>query len=142
MTTITDFMQNHHKECDELLVNAETAASQEDWPSAEQSWSGFSQELNSHIGDKEEGILFPAIENKIGPMGPTQVMRGEHEQIRALVAQIDQTIASKDKPQTLGLIDTLMILIQQHNMKEEQILYPMMDGALQNIETLLHSLSE
>jgi len=29
-----------------------------------------------------------------------------------------------------GLAETLLLMLQQHNLKEEQILYPMMDQAL------------
>jgi iron-sulfur cluster repair protein YtfE (RIC family) len=34
-------------------------------------------------------------------------------------------LPGRDARRVLGQSDTLMILIQQHNLKEEQILYPM-----------------
>ena len=37
---------------------------------------------------------------------------------------------SQDQQQFLGMTETLMMLTQQHNMKEEQMLYPMTDQAL------------
>lgn len=137
MTAITATMQQHHRECDELFSNAEEAAANQDWPAAEQAWQAFSKELNAHITVKEEGILFPAIEAVNGPMGPTQMMRAEHEQMRALVSQIDAALAEKDKKQFLGLSETLMMLMQQHNMKEEQILYPMIDQCVPDGAELL-----
>jgi iron-sulfur cluster repair protein YtfE (RIC family) len=47
--------------------------------------------------------------------------------MRALVAQMNEVLAARDRDQFLGLGETLMMLTQQHNMKEENILYPIMD---------------
>lgn len=137
MTAISGTMQQNHRECDEMFSAAEEAASNQDWPAAEQAWQTFAKELDNHITVKEEGILFPAIEAVNGPMGPTQVMRGEHEQMRALVSQLDDAVKAKDSQQFLGLSETLMMLMQQHNMKEEQILYPMIDQCVPNGPELL-----
>ena len=41
-----------------------------------------------------------------------------------------QAIAKRDMDAYLGLSETLLMLMRQHNMKEEQILYPMSDQAL------------
>ena len=51
--------------------------------------------------------------------GPTQVMRMEHQQMRALVQDLDNALTAKDKDNYLGLSETLMVMMQQHNMKEE-----------------------
>jgi iron-sulfur cluster repair protein YtfE (RIC family) len=137
MGAISNVMQKNHRECDELFAAAEEAVSAQDWLNAEKSWSAFAAELDQHITVKEEGILFPAIEAVNGPMGPTQVMRGEHQQMRALVGQINEAMTAKDAQKFLGLSETLMMLMQQHNMKEEQILYPMIDQCVPNGVELL-----
>ena len=130
MATLSTFMQDNHRECDELFAAAEEAVVNLDWEIAATRWHGFTKTLESHITDLEEGKLFPALEAVNGPMGPTVVMRGEHEQMRALVTQIDEALIKRDQPQFLGLAETLMMLMQQHNMKEENILYPMMDRCI------------
>jgi len=53
-------------------------------------------------------------------------MRMEHQQMRALVQDLDNALAAKEKDEYLGLSETLMVMMQQHNMKEEMMLYPMM----------------
>ena len=78
-------------------------------------------------------MLFPAFEEVNGPAGPTQMMRMEHAQMRIMVEQIRTALAARDQQTFLGLAETLMLLIQQHNMKEEQILYPMMDESIVNV---------
>jgi len=77
-------------------------------------------------------------------MGPTQVMRHEHAQARDLIEKLERAIENKDKETFLSAGESLMILIQQHNMKEEQILYPMSDQHLSSEEVVekLSSLGE
>jgi len=62
--------------------------------------------------------------------GPTMIMRHEHDQMRALFAQIEDALQRRDEDDFLGNTETLLILIQQHNMKEEGMLYPMADEQL------------
>lgn len=72
--------------------------------------------------------MFPAFEAATGmTQGPTQVMRMEHRQMRGLMAQMQQAWAERDGEAFAGAAETLLILMQQHNMKEENILYPMCD---------------
>ena len=55
------------------------------------------------------------------------------EQIKALLAMDNST----DPNQALAALDTLNVLIQQHNIKEENILYPMCGGSIPNLEDVL-----
>jgi len=126
-TTISSIMQDNHRHCDELYASVEEAVANRDWASADRCWQLFTSEFHAHIDDREEGQLFPAFEAANGPPGPIAVMRSEHEQMRALVAQLGQSLAARDQQEFLGLGETLMLLTQQHNMKEENILYPVMD---------------
>ena len=74
----------------------------------------------------EEMILFPQFEQASGmTQGPTQVMVMEHEQMRELLSRMANALQEKDNDKFFGLSETLMILMQQHNMKEEQMLYTM-----------------
>ncbi|MEN8205252.1 MAG: hemerythrin domain-containing protein [Pseudomonadota bacterium] len=132
MTTIDDVMTAGHRTCDRYFAEAEAAVADEDWFRAEDAWSHFSRVLDKHFTRFEEELLFPAFEEVNGPYGPTQMMRMEHAQIRTLEAQMRSVLSARDRQEFLGLAETLMLLIQQHNMKEEQILYPMMDQSLAN----------
>ncbi|MCB1683344.1 MAG: hemerythrin domain-containing protein [Pseudomonadales bacterium] len=141
MTSITEFMQGDHRACDETFSKTEESVASGDWVSAKESWDSFRNELYSHIDEKEEKILFPAFEEVNGPAGPTVIMRGEHQQMRALVSEIDKALENRDTARFLGLGEQLMITIQQHNMKEEQILYPLMDRRIANVSELVGQLS-
>jgi iron-sulfur cluster repair protein YtfE (RIC family) len=79
----------------------------------------------------EEDVLFPAFEVKTGmTMGPTQVMRDEHAQMNDLMMAAYQSLLAKDADDYSGNTETLLIMMQQHNMKEEHVLYPMCDEHL------------
>ena len=57
-------------------------------------------------------------------------MRGEHAQARRLLEDLSAAVAIGSRSETLGLVETLLMLLQQHNAKEEGILYPMADAVL------------
>ena len=63
-------------------------------------------------------------------MGPTAVMRSEHAQIRELMEAAAAAIDARDADDFSGYAETLHIMTQQHNMKEENVLYPMCDQHL------------
>ena len=63
-------------------------------------------------------------------MGPTETMRMEHRQMTDLVSQMTDAVQQRDKNGFLGLSETLLMIMQQHNMKEEQMLYRMADQVL------------
>jgi hemerythrin-like domain-containing protein len=62
--------------------------------------------------------------------GPTEVMRTEHAQMRGLLQEMAIAVAGADQDRYLGLSETLNMLMQQHNLKEENMLYPMSDQVL------------
>lgn len=125
MTSISDYMGSDHRRCDELFAIAEGHASNGDWSATQESFTTFRQATEHHFR-MEEDVLFPGFEQASGmTMGPTQVMRMEHTQMRELFASMQEAIEQKNSNAFLGDAETLLILMQQHNMKEEQILYPM-----------------
>jgi hemerythrin-like domain-containing protein len=125
---ISEFMTRDHKDCDLLFAKAEQVASKEKWDAAQQALADFVQAMERHFG-VEEQELFPAFEEEIGMMtGPTEMMRLEHEQMRGLFVEMQDALEQNDSDDYLGVAETLLILMQQHNIKEEQILYTMIDA--------------
>ena len=128
--SITAPLFQHHKHCDELFARAEEACADGDWAGGEAAFAALLDQLETHFSSEEE-LLFPAFETATGmTSGPTEVMRGEHRQMRDLLAQMKEALASRESDDFAGGAETLLILMQQHNMKEENILYPMCDNAL------------
>lgn len=130
MDTITRYLGGDHKRCDELFVQAENCVSDEQWDRAAPLYADFSAALERHLA-MEEQVLFPAFEEAAASRaGPTIVMRTEHQQMRHILSQMHAALVHRDASGFLGYSDTLNILMQQHNLKEENILYPMIDRLL------------
>jgi iron-sulfur cluster repair protein YtfE (RIC family) len=130
MNNPTQPLQQHHKHCDDLFATAEARAHALDWPACQEASEKFLGELEAHFATEEQ-VLFPAFEAATGMSGgPTQVMRMEHAQMRELMAQMGAALKQRDRDAFAGVADTLLIMMQQHNMKEENILYPMCDNSL------------
>jgi hemerythrin-like domain-containing protein len=123
-------MAGDHHFCDELFAAAEQAVEGGQWQQAAEAHQRFVDSIEQHFQAEEE-LLFPAFEQAGGMSeGPTSVMRHEHQQMRALFTQMDSALAAQSSEEYLGASETLLILMQQHNAKEEQILYPMLDQVL------------
>jgi hemerythrin-like domain-containing protein len=128
--TIKDFMTHQHRACDELLALAEDAIDKKDFEDAGEKYNDFKEETLKHF-EMEEGYLFPLFEEKSEmTQGPTQVMRMEHTQAKMLFLKLDEAMSQKESERFFSLSESLMILLQQHNAKEEQMLYTMIQSHL------------
>jgi hemerythrin-like domain-containing protein len=124
MSTIKEYLTHDHRRCDELLATMEESAVKS-LEGAKEACQEFVNETERHF-QMEERVMFAEFEAKTGmTQGPTAMMRHEHVQMRSLMKQMLEAIDAGNKDKFFGLSETLMILIQQHNMKEEQMLYPM-----------------
>lgn len=130
MATIVEVLTAEHDSCDERFAVAEAAAQSGDINRCRAEFAQFQVEIERHF-QAEETELFPAFEQRTGMTpGPTRVMRLEHQQMRDTMAEMQAALAHGELEEFLGQAETLLILMQQHNIKEEQMLYPMCDRAL------------
>jgi hemerythrin-like domain-containing protein len=129
MPSISAFMTDKHKACDAEFANAEDSALSGNWNEAGIAFDAFYNDMTQHFR-MEEKQLFPALLASGGPGGPVQVMLMEHEQMNDLLRQMKAAVGNNDAQRYGGLSETLLIVMQQHNLKEEQILYPIADRIL------------
>jgi len=131
---ITRYLTEEHRRCDQLYAQVEQAVVEGSWDKAKELFEELRDKTLLHF-QKEEDILFPEFEERTGiTMGPTQVMRYEHSQARQLLEKLEKALGDEDRERFLSVGESFMILIQQHNMKEEQVLYPMSDQNLPSEE--------
>ncbi len=133
---LAGFFAQGHRDCDarwaeveELLDSADTDSVGADL--AAEAWQQFDDSMRRHFA-MEEDVLFPAFESRsgMGGGGPTAMMKMEHQQMRGLLDQIGAAMDSAETTDALDIGDTLLMLIQQHNVKEEGMLYPMAENML------------
>jgi len=127
---ISEFLNDEHRQCDEAFASAEAAVDSGDVEAAREHFQRFSATMERHFA-AEEDLLFPRFEALTGDAGgPTAVMRDEHAQMRALFGNMGLALEAGDGGDFLDQSETLLILMQQHNLKEEEMLYPMLDQVL------------
>jgi len=130
MSSIKDYLSHGHHCCDDLFVAAENAISDGDMAAGEKCFEAFRRGMAEHFS-MEESVMFPAFEDITGMTdGPTELMRAEHAQMREVFGLMQSAIAANNAEEYLGLSETLLMIMQQHNFKEEQILYRMADNVL------------
>jgi iron-sulfur cluster repair protein YtfE (RIC family) len=135
--SLTHLLGLDHKRLDALLASAKQALHAGDVARATARFAEFREGLERHIALEEE-ILFPAFEASTGASGagPTHVMRGEHSELRRLMAEIAGALErGGDEGRTTPLA-ALTARIYAHNGKEERILYPAMDRAAVGVDAL------
>ena len=130
MGAISGPLTAEHRRGDDCFAALERAISKGDWVAAERDLGAFIREMEQHF-TVEEGDLFPALEQAAaGAEGPVRVMLMEHTQMRHLMEELRQRLQKRSIQDCLAITETLLFTMQQHNKKEETILYPMADRAL------------
>lgn len=124
--SLANWFTADHQQCDALWAEVEDAGT--DLAKVRAAFATFDARLRRHLA-MEEDVLFPAFDQSSGMhgMGPTAMMRIEHTQMRGL---LDQMARSATAREVTNLGDTLLMVIQQHNAKEEGMLYPMAEQML------------
>ena len=142
MGKISEFMTRDHRRCDVLMAEAEAAAEDNDWGKTEQLTRKYVEAMEHHF-TMEEQVLFPAFEEQTGIIqGPTMIMKSEHRQMRGLMAQLQHAMERRDESEYLDTSETLLIMMQQHNMKEEGMLYPMSDEQLSGVDKIVSEMQK
>ncbi|MCG6862179.1 MAG: hemerythrin domain-containing protein [Chromatiaceae bacterium] len=128
--SISGYMTDDHRRCDHLLAACEAGVSARSWPALEEAADGLGSALERHFKLEEE-VLFPELEQvDARSRGPVGVMRMEHAQMRKMISELATAARERDSDRCFGILETLHMFIQQHNTKEEGVLYPLADGAL------------
>ena len=125
MSSISQYLSADHDHCDNLFIEAESAVAKAQWNNAETLFYSFRSGTELHFS-REELVLFPAFEQATTLSGgPTEVMRSEHRQMRRILQELEEALKKRDIDQFLGEAETLLTVMQQHNLKEENMLYRM-----------------
>jgi iron-sulfur cluster repair protein YtfE (RIC family) len=130
MESITSYMEQDHVVIDGHVERALRAAAAGDAPALQREGGEFLRRLRRHI-DMEENVLFPAFEQRTGMVaaGPSRQMRIEHEMMQPILADMQQAVAAQDGAGFERAARSLLEILQPHNVKEERMMYPMLDEA-------------
>ncbi len=128
--TIKSFMSDDHRACDDVFAKLENLVDTKKWDEASSAFGEFEAHFLRHF-KMEEDVIFPRFnECSGGGCNPTTVMIMEHNQMRATIENLKKALDAKNRDAFLGHSENFMFLVQQHNMKEEQIMYNLADNAI------------
>lgn len=146
MQSVNDTFEKDHDRLDGHFAEFQRLK-RTDFPAAKANFKQFMFGLKRHIIWEEE-ILFPIFERATGMLdrGPTAVMRQEHVLIHERLDALHAKVRAGD-PESDAEADALLGVLKDHNMKEEQILYPAIDqmlapGQLESIEKAMAAVPE
>jgi uncharacterized protein (DUF2249 family)/hemerythrin-like domain-containing protein len=128
---VTEALVWDHARLDALEAAAFEARARGRLVQARDVFTDFAHGLRRHM-DFEEQLLFPEFETRChleGENGPSAVMRAEHRAITALLFVMEREIDDPEAPIELSRAELRQIQ-RDHDLKEEQILYPALDRML------------
>lgn len=125
--SLSNALQDEHHQIDEGL--ARFRAGLENGERHNEAFTTAATALRRHIYI-EEDFLFPEL-RRAGLVGPVVVMIREHGEIWQALDDIDAALAGDgDTAHVLDACNRLLTILEAHNFKEEQILYPTADEVL------------
>lgn len=129
--TVAGYLCWDHRRMENLLHEGAHLAASGDWPRARATLEAYADALLRHA-DIEDEILFPAYERLSGGMAdsPTAMMRHEHVEVRAALHDLVRAAHNADQPALYAALARLAAVVIEHHAKEEEILFPGMDEAL------------
>jgi iron-sulfur cluster repair protein YtfE (RIC family) len=126
--TLDAALEHEHREIDASLEQFSEGLNHGEWRTGPLSAGALA--LRRHIYLEEE-FLFPAL-RAAGFMAPVFVMLREHGQIWTRLDDIERAaVEAADPGAAQQTYRELAALLEAHNVKEEQILYPQADSVLE-----------
>ncbi|WP_168798582.1 hemerythrin domain-containing protein [Herbaspirillum sp. ST 5-3] len=143
MDTICGQLGLDHKHCDLLFAQIGTCLRERNWEDAHTRFLRFSDAIKQHIR-MEEKVLFPVFEQTIRHgAGPIEMLRQEHQQLRCIVDRMFDALINFHPADFLLHAESYTLLMQQHCVKEEMLVYPLLDKvAAEQRAQIVHAMTE
>ncbi|RZI42047.1 hemerythrin domain-containing protein [Herbaspirillum sp. HC18] len=130
MDTICEYLKFDHQRCDDLFERVETSIAERNWKDGIHRFRLYDNLMRQHIR-MEEKILLPAFAQAMaGSAGPISMLQAEHVRIHGLIERMWEAIREFNAIDFALHAETLTLLMQEHTMKEDDMLYPLLDRAL------------
>lgn len=127
---IINWLHHDHRDFESAVYKCRTACDMAQWSRVQDVFAELASSYRSHVRIEEE-VLFPAYEAHPGAsIGPTDSLRGDHEQIFHLMDHIARRIADKAQENLAESFSLLYRILTKHHEKEEEIFLPMASEAL------------
>lgn len=130
MQTITECLKADHLRLDRLLDETFETVARGDLRGARVRFPEFARHLRDHMRFEEE-FMFPIVERTIcAAEGPICVMRRDHREIEDRLAGMQAALYLGDLAALRAEHEALVMTLENHNGREERVLYPAIDRVL------------
>lgn len=129
---LQDLLKEDHDRLDDLFSSFRQAKEQ-DPDQAGRLLNQFTRELRHHI-EWEDEDLFPRYEEQVEPLGLTRSMRADHREILRIIEMIQDRWSNGYYSETSWNAGRLRSILDRHNAKEEDELYPELNELLSSDE--------
>jgi iron-sulfur cluster repair protein YtfE (RIC family) len=127
--SITTVMTSEHRRIEGALSDTVSQLAAGLVADARAVFDRLDAEMRLHFRAEEELIL-PVFEARAGIAGPVAVIRREHRAIEALLDAVVVALDRNDAASAGDRLHRLAVLLTDHHLKEERILYPKTDQVL------------
>ncbi|MEC4723644.1 hemerythrin domain-containing protein [Noviherbaspirillum sp. CPCC 100848] len=132
MGTLFDKLLSDHGRCERHLEALSKSVADKDWNLAAQYCAHFSESFIGHI-EEEESSFFSCLRQSVkGCDWFLDDLRMDHVRLKALLTRMLQAVHDKNAEGFYLHAESLLILMRDHSVKEEDILYPAVQRRLQN----------
>lgn len=123
--SVSLMLELQHRRLDDLFDRLEIAIEIGSWSEARREFGQFRAALEEHLRIEEE-FMFPSFEAFTRALGgPTAAMRDEHREMGRFLDAIEGLLGDE---QPIGeIVAAFEGLLERHNAKEEQGLYPLFE---------------
>jgi iron-sulfur cluster repair protein YtfE (RIC family) len=126
---VSSLLGSDHERLDNLFADARRLAAAGELLRARAAFEPFAHGLARHLA-VEEKLLFPTFDAHVPMRGPTTIMTNEHRSFEHLLTRARDALEAGDAARFDDAAAELSELLHAHNLKEERILYPRLDAAL------------
>jgi iron-sulfur cluster repair protein YtfE (RIC family) len=130
VTDLASSLVGHHTRCEALRAAAAAALEAGQWDEFAGRLETLRAGLYAHFA-YEEDELFPQFERASGMREATETLRAEHRDMRAILDALAAASAAHDPEGCRAEFATVTQLLRQHQVREEQMLYPTLSRILE-----------
>lgn len=130
MQTITDCLKADHHRLDQLLEETLAALERGDVEQLRVRFPEYARHLRDHMRFEEE-FMFPVVERMLcNAEGPVCVMRRDHQELNDRLVGMSAALYLGALPAFREELLALTLSLENHNGREERVLYPAIDRLL------------
>lgn len=129
MSGLSTALTAQHRHCNALLAAAQASLQSGNWEEFSRRLAALRQAVLDHFWFEEEE-LFPAFEQATGLTAPTEALRRQHAEIRALLEALGAASPKHDPEGFRTEFGMLAADFGRHTSEEEQVMYPALERSM------------